>query len=169
MAWLAWDVVYRVFAQTSEVRLDLAALLQSARRFFEATVEVLEEQGVVVTPTSAPVLAPWVRLRIISERQGYSAVVRVSCRAANVEDWRAAQQAEERGRAAGMGALARRCASLWLVEAEPGSSEAAVLNLCGVLASVGLGPVLPPDGSTLFGVRGAMARVEALTAPSLFR
>lgn len=160
---------YRVFAQTSEPRLDLAALLQTARRFFEATVEVLEERGVVAAPTSDPAAPAWVRLRIFSERRGYGGVLRVLCRPATAEDWEAARAAEARGRATGMGVLAARCPSVWVVEAEAGASDAAILNLCGLLASVGLGPVLPPDGSTLFGIRGAMERVEALTSRSLLR
>jgi hypothetical protein len=41
-------------------------------------------------------------------------------------------------------------------------SELARLNLCGILAAIALGPVLPDDGATLYGVRGAMERVERL-------
>jgi hypothetical protein len=61
-----------------------------------------------------------------------------------------------------MAALARRCASVWQVEPQAPESEAATHNLCAIMASVALGPVLPPDDSTLFGVRGAMERVERL-------
>ena len=44
--------------------------------------------------------------------------------------------------------------------------EAARLTLAGICASVALGPVLPPDGSTLFGVRGAIERRDkALPTP----
>src|SRR5216683_3152752 len=42
------------------------------------------------------------------------------------------------------------------------SSEAAYLTLAAVCASVALGPVLPPDHSTLFGVRGALERRDKL-------
>jgi hypothetical protein len=68
-----------------------------------------------------------------------------------------------------MSLLASRCPSVWEVHPEAGASEAACLNLCAILAAVALGPTLPPDASTLFGVRGAMQRLEALTGSSLMR
>ena len=49
-----------------------------------------------------------------------------------------------------MGALSRRS------DSEPG--ELAYLTLSAICASVALGPVLPPDHGTLFGVRGAIER-----------
>jgi hypothetical protein len=63
-----------------------------------------------------------------------------------------------------MATLAARCPTVWLIdECEP-RSQAALLNLCAILASVALGPVLPDDDSTLFGVRGAMERVAKLVS-----
>jgi hypothetical protein len=61
-----------------------------------------------------------------------------------------------------MASLAERCPTIWDVEPVGEDSELARLNLCGILAAVALGPVLPDDGSTLYGVRGAMERVERL-------
>jgi hypothetical protein len=59
-----------------------------------------------------------------------------------------------------MGALAEKCPQVWTLEGsgESGASDAAYLTLAGICASIALGPVLPPDGSTLFGVRGAIER-----------
>jgi hypothetical protein len=62
-----------------------------------------------------------------------------------------------------MGALARRCPTIWDLEPDPGTPEPATLNLCALLAATALGPVLPPDTSTLLGVRSAMVRVEELS------
>jgi hypothetical protein len=90
-------------------------------------------------------------------------------RAATAEDQAAARRAEERGRSAGMSALAERCRFVWVISPLSEAPEAAVLNLCAVLASAALGPVLPPDESALFGVRGGMERVEALCGRSLLR
>ena len=61
-----------------------------------------------------------------------------------------------------MSALAKRCHSLWEIQTLSEDAELATLNLCGILASVALGPVLPDDGATLYGVRGSMERVERL-------
>ena len=57
-----------------------------------------------------------------------------------------------------MSTLAERCPTVWEVSSVGVDSELARLNLCGILASVALGPVLPDDGATLYGVRGAMER-----------
>jgi hypothetical protein len=68
-----------------------------------------------------------------------------------------------------MSALAERCLTIWEISAESAPSELALLTLCGVLAAAALGPVLPPDESALFGVRGAMERADALGGRSLHR
>lgn len=156
----------RVFAQVPSGQLDLAALLQNARRFFEATIEVLAEDGLVPgAPTRADSgTPPWVRVRVASERRGFAAAFRIVCRSATHEDWQAARRAEENGRAMGMAELAARCPAVWQIEAEKPESLPALLNLCAILASVALGPVLPVDESTLFGIRGAMERLEAISA-----
>ena len=67
-----------------------------------------------------------------------------------------------------MAALAGRCQFVWWLS--PGAEESPpLLNLCAILASVALGPVLPADESALFGVRGAMERFERLVGRSLSR
>jgi hypothetical protein len=131
---------YVVFAQRDEVRVDLAGLVRNATRWFGASVEILEEQG------------PRAHLRF--EQGGFW----LSARRANEEDRQAAELAEARGRAGGMASLAARCPTLWEVEPEQPLDEARTLTFLGLAASVALGPVLPPDGSTLFGVRGARER-----------
>lgn len=147
-------MTYRVFTQTEA--LDPALLVRQATRFFEGVLEVLEEPG----PGA-------LRVRIMSPRRGFSSEYTLRTRAKSAEDDAAAARAEARGRAGGMAALAARCAHVWTVEGD--AQGPALLNLCAVLASVALGPVLPADESTLFGVRGAMERVEALTTRSLLR
>jgi hypothetical protein len=147
--------VIRVFAQ-GPAELALARLLSSARSHFSATVEVLDAPPPPVTSAT---------LRLDSTSAGYAGDFRVSVRMASAADYAAADRAELAGRAAGMASLARRCPSVWEVSGtddRPWERDAALLNLCAILASVALGPVLPSDASTLFGVRGAMERVEAV-------
>jgi hypothetical protein len=85
------------------------------------------------------------------------------------DDLEEAKRAEARGQAAGMSALAERCAyvlEIGPVEgnvAEQPPEDSAALALAGVTASVVLGPILPPDHSTLFGVRGAMERLRVIS------
>ncbi|HYO97276.1 MAG TPA: hypothetical protein VER33_22350 [Polyangiaceae bacterium] len=158
---------YRVFAQTPERGLDLAPWVRNARRFFEATLEILDAPP--RTPADDSALPSWALVRIASARRAFQADFRVESRAALAVDWDAARRAERNGSAGGMGELAARCPQIWELKPASEASEAATLNLCALLASVALGPVLPPDESTLFGIRGAMERLERLTGPSLSR
>jgi hypothetical protein len=158
---------YRVFAQTQERGLDLAPWVRNAKRFFEATLEVLDAPQ--RTPADESPLPSWALVRIASARRGFQANFRVESRTALAADWEAARRAERKGSAGGMGELAARCPHIWELKPAAEASEAATLNLCALLASVALGPVLPPDESTLFGIRGAMERLERLTGPSLSR
>ncbi len=140
---------FLVFTQAPEPRVNLAGLVRNATRHFQADVEILEERGNAV------------RLRL------GDATFTLHARPSTDADRARARSAEQRGRAAGMADLAARCPTLWEVEPEPGTSELRLHMLCAILASTALGPVLPPDDSTLYGVRGAMQRVEAIRGPSL--
>jgi hypothetical protein len=158
---------YRVFTQTPEGAIDPALLVRTATRHFEASLEILGAEE----PVSPAGGSAGVSLRLVSARRGFSQDFKVLSRAATVEDWAAARRAEERGRSAGMSTLAERCRFIWVISAGAGTGTegAALLNLCAILASAALGPVLPPDESALFGVRGAMERLEASTGRSLMR
>ena len=123
-------------------------LAAHAARFFSSTLEVAEQDEASIV------------LRLVCSRPPLRAEFRLTWRATTRDDLLAARDAEARGRAAGMGLLAEKCAQVWTIEAsgESGASDAAYLTLAGLCASIALGPVLPPDGSTLFGVRGAIER-----------
>lgn len=146
---------YRVFAQATPGTLDPAAIVRTATRFFAADVTVRRFRR----PGPALDAGAELELEVASRESGARGIVHVRARAATVADWEAARRAEARGRSAGMSLLAERCPAVWEItdaEAEP----RAALTLAGVLAAVGLGPVLPPDESALFGVRGALERLE---------
>jgi len=142
----------RVFAQRKELTLDLPELLRATRSYFDASLDVqsLSEAGDRVD----------VLLRC--EKHGYAGCLSIHSRRSTEYDQADARQAEVLGQASGMASLAARCPTIWDVESVGDDSELARLNLCGILAAVALGPVLPDDGSTLYGVRGAMERVERL-------
>lgn len=145
----------RIFSQRDELTLDLPAILRTTRRFFDATLEV---QSRAQSASSGDL----VQVLLRSEKHGYEGVLTIRSRTAGAEDRVAARAAEQRGRAGGMSTLAERCPTVWEVSSVGADCELARLNLCGILAAVALGPVLPDDGSTLYGVRGAMERVEKL-------
>ena len=149
-------MVTRVFSQQPDLIEALPKLLAHARRFFAAEIDVLSASS-----AERPDLAQaFVSLRLESARYPGSGSFRIESRLATAADRAAAQAAETRGKAGGMALLAARCAVLWTITAEGEPSGSAELQLSALLASVALGPVLPSDESTLYGVRGAMERAE---------
>lgn len=146
----------RVFSQQPDLVAALPRLLQHARRFFAADLNVLGSSP----PDRAQPLSGYVGLRWEGARYPGHGTFRVTSRAANADDRFAAQAAEARGRAGGMSDLAARCPAVWTISAEGEVTGTAELQLSALLASVALGPVLPEDESTLYGVRGAMERAE---------
>lgn len=146
----------RVFAQRTQLTLDLPELLRAARKYFDSTVEVQWRSEVAPDGRDA------VEVLLRNEDHGYGGRLSIRTRFASEHDRADAHTAEQLGRAAGMAALAERCPVIWEVEPVGEDSELARLNLCAILAAVALGPVLPDDGSTLYGVRGAMERVARL-------
>ncbi|HEX2876076.1 MAG TPA: hypothetical protein VHP33_32720 [Polyangiaceae bacterium] len=146
----------RVFSQQPDLVAALPQLLAHARRFFAAEVEVLASSPPV---RAEPALAQ-VTLRFEGARYPGSGTFTLQARRPTATDQAAAELAERRGKAGGMAQLAARCAALWVVTAEEGVTGTAELQLSALLASIALGPVLPSDESTLYGVRGAMERAE---------
>jgi hypothetical protein len=136
--------------------LDLPELLRATRSYFDATLDVQSRADPAADGRDQ------VEVLLRSEKHGYEGRLSIRTRWASEHDRADARAAEQRGQAAGMSKLAERCPTVWEVEPVGEDSELARLNLCGILAAVALGPVLPDDGSTLYGVRGAMERVDKL-------
>jgi hypothetical protein len=147
----------RVFSQQPDLVAALPRLLQHARRFFAASLNVLEASP----PERPEPLQAFVRLHFESGRYPAQGEFFIESRAATDDDRFAAEAAEARGKAGGMALLAARCAAVWTLLPQGEASGSAELQLSALLASVALGPVLPADESTLYGVRGAMERAEA--------
>jgi len=144
---------YLLFSQQPALEPDVFALVQQARTFFKAELSCFARHFGGNGTDSWGRLG--VRLQFRDDAQPVSFQLRV--RWATAGDQAEAEQAELRGKAAGMATLARRCRVVW--ELDPAEhSERQLLLLCALLASVWLGPILPPDKSTLFGVRGARER-----------
>ena len=149
-------MVTRVFSQKADLVAALPQLLSHARRFFAAEVDVLSASA----PERAEPLLAEVLLHFESARYPASGRFRLVSRPASDDDRFAAEAAESRGKAGGMALLAARCAAVWSITLEGAATGSAELQLSALLASVALGPVLPADESTLYGVRGAMERAE---------
>jgi hypothetical protein len=141
-------VTYLVFSQEPRGRPSFERLKVNAARFFSTTLELVEEDETSIM------------LRLVCTRPALHGDFRIASRDTVKDDIMNARDAEARGRAGGMAMLAEKCGQVWTIEAasEEVPSEAVYLTLAAVCASVALGPVLPPDGATLFGVRGAIER-----------
>jgi hypothetical protein len=146
----------RVFSQQPDLVAALPQLLAHARRFFAAELDVLSASA----PDRPDLADAHVLLRLESARYPGQGTFRIESRLPTDADRAAAEVAEVRGRAGGMAQLAARCRALWVVTAVSEITGSAGLQLSALLASVALGPVLPEDESTLYGVRGAMERAE---------
>jgi len=146
----------RVFSQQPDLLAALPQLLAHARRFFAAEIHVLAASS----PDRADLAVAEVTLALESARYPGHGTFRVEARRPTEADQAAAQAAELRGRAGGMAQLAARCGAVWELAADGDVTGSAELQLSALLASVALGPVLPTDESTLYGVRGAMERAE---------
>jgi hypothetical protein len=140
-------VTYLVFSQEPGCPPH-GRLTAHAARFFSTVLELLEQNDSSLV------------VRLVCSRPALRGDFRIATRATRRDDLMSARDAEARGRAAGMAALAEKCAQVWTIASagDEVPSEATFLTLAAICASVALGPVLPPDGSTLFGVRGGIER-----------
>ena len=141
-----------VFTQTPNGHIDAAQLVSNARKFFSVEMEVLLAEP-------APDRCQLIELTLDGAR------FQVQAREVQDSDLARARTAERSGRAAGMSDLAARCGHVWCIN-DSAASERSALLLQALLASVALGPVLPVDDSTLYGVRGARERADRISASS---
>jgi hypothetical protein len=147
-------VTYIVFSQEPRGCPSHERLAANAQRFFATALELVEQSEASLV------------VRVVSSRPPLRGEFRLTARDATRTDVAHALDAEARGRAAGMGALAEKCGSVWTIEAAGPEvpAETVYLTLAAICASVALGPVMPPDASTLFGVRGAIERRDRALA-----
>jgi hypothetical protein len=147
-----------IFSQTGEQ--GLAVLADHALRYFDAhlrlTFDDLPAYGnrSLKSGNSASIL-----FQIAKQRSEHRFLLHT--RTAEPPDYDAAEAAERRGSSTGMSALARRCQTVWCLEALGEPVPAARYLLWATLASCALGPVMPADGGTLLGVRSARLLAES--------
>jgi hypothetical protein len=157
-------LVYLVFAQRADARIDIDGWNAHASRFFSTRLGLTEEKRYAAdepVPTkdrASFVVAP------TGETPGIRSAL---ARPRNLTDLTAATEADERAGPGGTGLalLARRCETVWIVsrEAKP---DPLALRLAAIFASVLLGPILDPDGAALFGAKTARAKLAALVSQS---
>jgi hypothetical protein len=161
----AWpvDAAYLLLAAEAGCVVDAARLRHQARTFFGAEIELgrakkyPEGVGPEVDAVEVDVVA--------ARRKGPATRVRVvTVPLATAPEALAAAEAGARAiGGAGFDLLVAKARRLWQVEARPATGEdgRAPLVVAAVLASVLLAPIVPPEGGTIFGVKGARLRLEA--------
>ena len=150
---------FMVFAQRRDARVEAEVWRRHAAQFFDTELELaLPKRYIFDAPP-----ADAARIRLTGP-DGLEKTRLCFGRPREDDDLKTADEVDTRQGAAGLGRLAQRCSTVWLVVTE-GDTDEAALRLAAILASVVLGPILSPDGQELFGVRTARAKLEGTAAP----
>jgi hypothetical protein len=144
------SLVFLVFSQHPDTVLPVDRLIAQARAHFAATVELVDQSP------DGP------RVTLSYDAHGSRHPFDVESRRALAADLDAARAAENVNRGAGLADLAGRCGWVWTVVAREEAPEWLSLDFCALLASIALGPILPPGGGSLLGVRSARERAQTL-------
>lgn len=141
---------YRIFTPIAHADFEYVWLARNASLFFRSKIQLVEREPE----------------RLVVQFQGDFAKEPIELsllgRSVKKQDRKDVIEAERLGQAAGMGSLASQCRLLWELAAPEDAPPAALLAFAAATASVALGPILPPDGLTLFGVRDAFAKAEQM-------
>lgn len=135
------DSCFLVFSQSKDATRDVAGWDAHAARFFATRLQAGDGHAIVVAHADE---APASRL--------------VTARPRAAEDLELADRAEART-GGGLGLLAHRCPTVWLVE-RLAADDPLALRLAAILAGVHLGPILDARVPELLGVKTARARLE---------
>lgn len=151
---------FLVFAQPANARIDIAAWRVHAKRFFATDIGLSADKRY---PDGAPT-ADAANIVLSGPKGAGTRLCLATPRSDG--DLVLAERADACSPTAGSGLadLARRCPTVWRVEAV-GDDDALSLTLTAILASILLGPIVSVDGRSLFGVRTAREKLDRLTAP----
>jgi hypothetical protein len=150
---------FTVFAQRRDARVEAELWRRHAEQFFGTRLDLTVPKQYAFDPPDTDVA------QVVLSTSGSPEAARFCFgRPRTDDDLFAADEADVRQGAAGLGKLAQRCHTVWLVVTE-GDPDGVALRLAAILASVVLGPILSPDGSELFGVRTARLKLEKGEGP----
>ncbi|HEY6725403.1 MAG TPA: hypothetical protein VI197_15315 [Polyangiaceae bacterium] len=142
------------FVQQPTPHLELERLVGQASRYFSAELQIVAQDAAGRQAT----------LRMRSANDDCSFDLRA--RLADDSDRAQLHPAELANQSHGMAGLGERCTCVWEVTPAPEATRAACFQFGALLASIALGPWLPPDGSGLYGVRSARVLAEQLRSGS---
>lgn len=138
------------FVQQPAPRLELERLAGQASRYFSAELQIVAQTAGGGQAT--------VRMRTAAGEHTFELRARLT----DAADRARLGPAELANQSYGMAGLGERCTCVWEVTAAPDTPRAECFQFGALLASIALGPWLPPDGSGLYGVRSARVLAEQL-------
>jgi hypothetical protein len=148
---------FTVFAQRKNSMLEADLWQRHASRFFDAQIRFTVPKQYVFDPPASDAVEV-----VIATPTRPEATRLCFARPRTEDDLFVAEDLDRRAGGTGLGLLARRCPTVWLVRVEE-EDDSAALRIAAVVASVVLGPIVSPGGVELFGVRTARSKLESGT------
>jgi hypothetical protein len=155
----ARSAAFTIFAQRRDARVEADVWRRHAAQFFDTELGLVVPKRYVFDPPASDAA-----LVTLTTAARPSATRLCFGRPREDDDLRTADEVDVRQGSAGLGLLAKRCPTVWLVATEREGDEEA-LRLAAILASVVLGPILTPGGAELLGVRSARGKLDAMSGP----
>lgn len=145
---------YLVFGQESPFPFELGTMRAYASRFLDAKVGFSAEKKGPPRPNDLAF--------VLVHHARFNATVVVVSRPATAGDRALAERAESLAGGGGLASLAARCPRVFEVHggASADDDRASLLVAC-LLAGTSLGPVITPEGTSIFGVKSGRLRLEA--------
>jgi hypothetical protein len=152
------SAAFTVFAQRKDSRLEAELWQRHALQFFDTELRFVVPKQYVFDPPSSDAAEV-----VIAGPNRREATRLCFARPRTDDDLWAADDVEARTGHNGLGLLARRCSTVWLVSTERPCDQDA-LQIAAIIASVVLGPILSPGATELFGVRTARSKLDTIAS-----
>jgi hypothetical protein len=145
---------FTVFAQRKDSRLEADLWRRHASQFFATRIDFPVLKQYLFDPPASDAAEVTIASPTRPEAKRLC-----FARPRTDDDLLVAEDLDRRAGSNGLGLLARRCPTVWLVCIEEETDDAA-LQIAAIVASVVLGPIVSPGGTELFGVRTARSKLE---------
>lgn len=163
VAALPVDSAYTLFSPDAAARVDIAVLANKARTFFGTALEI---DPVKAYPEGRTPGADVVHVEIRALGKNHASYARIFVvtwpleRDPGIVQW--GETAAHAIGGAGMDVLVARAKRIWQVSHElvSGDDAQGPLRVAAIFAAVLLAPIVPPQGDTIYGVKGARERLE---------
>jgi len=143
-------VIYLVFCSLPQAQIDEPLVLSHGEKYFSASLSVVSQR----TQKSGKKATQELRIAY-KTRKGFEAAYTLISRPVTPADRKKIREAETNGQVPGLGRLAHDCPWVWQVEDGLEEIQPETIQFCALLATVALGPIVPPHLDTVLSVRTA--------------